>query len=74
MAKVLFNGRWFDELDPDGYHEIVYEASALHYDNRNQMTSAKDEATDGGTILQQLDFKYDVFENRIEKKVTINST
>jgi hypothetical protein len=31
MAKVLFNGRWFDELDPDGYHEIVYENLIKHY-------------------------------------------
>ena len=44
------------------------------YDNLNRMTSAKQEQTDGGTLLMQATYVYDVFGDRIEKDVWTSST
>ena len=44
------------------------------YDQRNMMVFAEQRATDGGTLLQRVEFEYDVFGNRIEKSVTTGST
>jgi YD repeat-containing protein len=43
------------------------------YDNKNELTSAKDYAS-GGSLQEEVDFKYDVFGNRIEKDVTQSGT
>ena len=45
------------------------ETWTYRYDNQNQMISAKDQATDGGTTLTLATYTYDVFGNRIEKDV-----
>src|SRR5205807_9965645 len=37
------------------------------YDNRNQMTSAEQHATDGGTLQLKLVEQYDVYGRRIEE-------
>src|SRR6266849_4582308 len=39
------------------------------YDNRNHLTSAKREQTDGGTLLMQATYVYDALANRLEKDV-----
>jgi RHS repeat-associated protein len=39
------------------------------YDNRNHLTSAKQEQTDGGTLLMQATYLYDALGNRVEKDV-----
>jgi RHS repeat-associated protein len=39
------------------------------YDNLNHLISAKKSLTDGGTVVQEVDFKYDWFGNRVEKDV-----
>src|SRR5438552_3111719 len=44
------------------------------YDNLNRMNSAKQEQTDGGTLLMQATYVYDVFGDRIEKDVWTSST
>src|SRR5207237_402547 len=44
------------------------------YDHRNKLIWAEQRATDGGALLQRVDFKYDVFGNRIEKDVTAGGT
>ena len=44
------------------------------YDNLNHLVWAEDRQTDGGTLIQRLDYKYDVLGNRIDKEVTITST
>ena len=36
------------------------------YDNRNQLITVEDHATDGGTLLVKATYVYDVFNNRIE--------
>ncbi|MFL5242523.1 MAG: SBBP repeat-containing protein [Gemmataceae bacterium] len=77
--QLLNDGTWIYTYDNEGNltkksKGALAETWVYGYDNRNQMTSAVDQATDGGTVIQRLDFKYDVLEDRIEKKVTINST
>jgi hypothetical protein len=37
------------------------------YDHNNQLTHVEERLTDGGTVVQSVDFKYDVFQDRIEK-------
>jgi RHS repeat-associated protein len=44
------------------------------YDTLNEMTWAEDRQTDGGTLIQRVDFKYDVFGNRIEQDVNTGTT
>src|SRR5207253_10160639 len=39
------------------------------YDNLNHLTSAKQEATDGGTLWMQATYVYDAQGNRLEKDV-----
>src|SRR5438105_11488615 len=39
------------------------------YDNRNHLTSAKQEATDGGTLWMQATYVYDARGDRLEKDV-----
>src|SRR5262249_14334426 len=50
------------------------ETWTFGFDNLNHMIWAEDRSTDGGNLIQRLDFKYDVYGNRLEKDVTINST
>jgi len=44
------------------------------YDQRNMMVFAEQRATDGGTLLQRVEFEYDVFGNRIERIASGTST
>src|SRR2546425_8418536 len=50
------------------------ETWTFGYDHENHMLWAEQRATDGGSLLQRLDFKYDALGDRIDKDVTINST
>jgi RHS repeat-associated protein len=42
------------------------------YDNKNELTWAEDRATDGGTLLQRVEFQYDVYGDRVQKAVDSN--
>jgi YD repeat-containing protein len=44
------------------------------YDHQDHLLWAEDRQTDGGTLLQRIDYKYDAFGNRVEQDVTINGT
>jgi len=44
------------------------------YDHDNHLIWVEQRSSDGGTLLQRLDFKYDAFGDRIEKDVTVGST
>src|SRR5207249_5091815 len=44
------------------------------YDHENHLIWVEQRATDGGNLLQRLDFKYDALGDRVDKDVTINST
>src|SRR5438128_1796773 len=39
------------------------------YDAKNELTWVEKRATDGGTLQQRVEFRYDPFGNRLEKKV-----
>jgi RHS repeat-associated protein len=41
------------------------------YDNRNHLTSAKQESSDGGTVEMQATYVYDALGNRVEKDVGV---
>ena len=70
-----------NQLTNDGTYTYTYDAAGnlikksegasaqtwtYAYDNRNQMIGATERATDGGTLLVQGTYVYDVFNNRIE--------
>jgi RHS repeat-associated protein len=42
------------------------------YDLRNQLTQAQKHATSGGTLQQQVDYKYDVYGNLVDRNVTVS--
>ena len=47
----------------------IQDTSNLPFPTRHSKTSASDRATDGGTLLTQATYVYDVFGNRIEEDV-----
>ena len=57
-----------------GFNIPTGETWTYGYDNRNELLWAEDRATDGGTLLQRLDFTYDAWGDRVEKDVTVGGT
>jgi YD repeat-containing protein len=70
-----------NQLTSDGVYGYSYDANGnlikktkgasaetwtFSYDNRNQLVGVQERATDGGTLLVQATYVYDVFNNRIE--------
>jgi YD repeat-containing protein len=70
-----------NQLTSDGVYSYSYDANGnlikktkgasaetwtFSYDNRNQLVGVQERATDGGTLLVQATYVYDVFNNRIE--------
>src|SRR5207302_8126559 len=45
------------------------ETWVYSYDTANHLTSAKQQATDGGTLQMQATYAYDAFDNRLQKDV-----
>jgi RHS repeat-associated protein len=77
--QLTNDGTWTYTYDSEGSLTKKSKGSLLEtwtygYDNLNHLAWAEDRQTDGGTLIQRLDFKYDVFGNRIDKELTINST
>jgi|GEM_PF-1838684 len=79
-ANELTNdGMWTYSYDNNGNMTKKSKGTSAEtwyygYDNLNRMTSAKQEQTDGGTLLTQATYVYDVFGDRIEKDVWTSST
>jgi RHS repeat-associated protein len=72
------DGTWTYTYDADGNmvkksKGASAETWTFGYDIRNHLVWTEDRATDGGSLITRLDYKYDVLENRIEKDVTANS-
>jgi len=75
--QVTSDGTWTYTYDAAGNLIKKSKGSAAEtwtygYDNANQMTWAEDRATDGGTLLQRLDYTYDVDGQRLSMAVTVN--
>jgi RHS repeat-associated protein len=79
-ANELTNdGMWTYSYDNNGNMTKKSKGASAEtwyfgYDNLNRMTSAKQEQTDGGTLLMQATYVYDVLGDRIEKDVWTSST
>jgi RHS repeat-associated protein len=79
-ANELTNdGMWTYSYDNNGNMTkkskgATAETWYFGYDNANRMTSAIQEQTDGGTLLMQATYVYDVLGNRIEKDVWTSSS
>jgi RHS repeat-associated protein len=76
--QMTNDGTWTNTYDADGNmvkksKGASAETWTFGYDARNHLVWAEDRATDGGSLITRLDYKYDVLENRIEKDVTANS-
>jgi RHS repeat-associated protein len=78
-----------NELTSDGVWTYTYDAEGnltkkskganaetwtYGYDHNNQLVWAEDRQTDGGALIQRLDFKYDAFGNRVEKDLMVTTT
>jgi YD repeat-containing protein len=48
---------------------IFGEFVSYGYDNRNRLTSVTTRDSDGGTVVEQVDYTYDALDRRIEKVV-----
>src|SRR5262249_50709947 len=75
MNEVTSDGTWNYTYDAEGNETkkvniTTGETWTYGYDNRDELIWAEDRATDGGTLLQRLDFKYDAWGNRVEKDLT----
>ena len=87
-SGYTYNGTYKNEITSDGTWDYSYDAEGnitgktnistgdywtYGYDNRNQMIQAKEFASDS-SLEQEVDYKYDVFGNRVETDVTISGT
>ncbi|GEM_PF-2594638 len=70
--RMTSDGTWTYTYDNEG-NEIKKSKGASAetwtyvYDEKNELVTVQHSATDGGAVDKQVDFKYDVFGNRIEK-------
>ncbi len=70
--RLTTDGVWTYTYDDEGNLTKKSQGASAStwtyaYDHRNQLIWAKHSATDGGAIDKEVDFKYDVWGNRIEK-------
>jgi RHS repeat-associated protein len=77
--QLLTDGTWNYTYDKAGNlikktKIATGETWTYGYDNANHMTSAKDTAPDGHTVLSQVTYTYDVFGNRLEQDVWTAAT
>ena len=77
--QITSDGTWTYTYDNEG--NIIKKSKGASaetwtytYDNLNRLVHAEDRATDGGTLIQQVNYIYDVLGNRIEEDVTAMST
>src|SRR5439155_10972979 len=72
--RLSNDGTWTYTYDAEGnLTKKSKQASAENwtytYDNRNQLVDASDRSTDGGTLLAQATYVYDVANRRLEEDV-----
>ncbi|MCE9567003.1 MAG: hypothetical protein K8U57_33795, partial [Planctomycetes bacterium] len=77
--RITTDGVWTYTFDAEGNHTKKSKGTSAEtwvyaYDNRNQMISAGDSATDGGVATQQVTYVYDALGNRIENDSWDGST
>jgi RHS repeat-associated protein len=77
--QLTNDGTWTYTYDGEGSVTKKSKGSLLEtwtygYDNLNHLVWAEDRASDGGSLITRMDFKYDVFGDRIDQEVTANST
>jgi RHS repeat-associated protein len=77
--QLTNDGTWTYTYDSEGSLTKKSKGSLLEtwtygYDNLNHLVWAEDRQTDGGSLITRMDFKYDVFGDRIDQEVTANST
>jgi RHS repeat-associated protein len=77
--QLTNDGTWTYTYDSEGDLQKKSKGSLLEtwtygYDNLNHLAWAEDRQTDGGSLITRMDFKYDVFGDRIDQEVTANST
>ena len=77
--QITSDGTWTYTYDNEG--NIVKKSKGASaetwtyaYDNLNRLVHVEDRATDGGTLIEQVNYIYDVLGNRIEEDVTAMST
>jgi hypothetical protein len=78
-SQLTNDGTWTYTYDSEGNLQKKSKGSLLEtwtygYDNLNHLVWAEDRQTDGGSLINRMDFKYDVFGDRIDQEVTANST
>jgi RHS repeat-associated protein len=72
--ELLSDGTWNYQYDNEGnvskkVNIQTGETWVYGYDNKNELTSAKHRASDGGAVDEEVDYRYDAFGNRVEKDV-----
>src|SRR5262249_18017098 len=72
--QLTNDGTWTYTYDAEGNLTKKSKGASLEtwefsYDNVDHMTSAKKEATDGGTVQMQATYTYNAFGNRIQTEV-----
>jgi RHS repeat-associated protein len=70
-------GTWTYTYDDEGNRTKKSKGALLEtwtygYDQKNQLTWVEKRATDGGSLQVKVEFKYDAWGNRVEKKVDNN--
>jgi RHS repeat-associated protein len=73
--RLTNDGTWTYSYDDEGNLTKKTKGASAEtwtygYDNDNQLLWAEDRSTDGGALIQRVDYKYDVFGNRIELDYT----
>ncbi len=77
--EIASDGTWAYYYDANGNliektQGVSAETWYYTYNNRNQMTSAIQYTAPGGTLLENINYKYDVFGDLMTESVTASST
>jgi RHS repeat-associated protein len=75
--QLTNDGTWAYSYDNEGNLTKKTKGASAEtwtygYDNKNELVWAEDRATDGGTLLSRVDYKYDPCCNRLQKAVDSN--
>jgi len=70
--RLLGDGTWTYTYDDEGELTKKSQGSAAEtwtygYDHRGQAVWAEQRATDGGTLLNRVEYNYDAFGNRLKR-------
>jgi len=77
--RLASDGTWNYGYDDEGSTTSKTRISDGHYwgysyDLRNQMTQAIEKTSSGGSVVQTIDYVYDVFGNLLIRTLTVGST